>query len=127
LAECTESGVPIGKVVRRFLKAHSRAGSSVSNPLFPRWERAGPAFGHSMAKGVFTARLRELRQALQSEFPQLGLWTELFSAHSLRRGGAIAMAESGGSKELIKLHGMWRSDAVEAYLQPSLVTRRSVP
>ncbi len=78
-----------------------------------------------MAKGVVTARLRELLRALQAEFPQLGLRTELFSARSLRRGGAIAMAEAGVSRELIKLHGRWRSDAVEAYLQPSLATRLS--
>ena len=47
----------------------------------------------------------------------------LFSAHSLRREGAIAMAEAGISRELIKLHGRWASDAVDAYLQPSLHTR----
>ena len=51
---------------------------------------------------------------------------ELSSAHSLRRGGAIAMVESGVKRELIKLHGRWRSDAVEAYLQPSLATRLGV-
>ncbi len=92
MAECTESGVPIGKVVRRFREAHSRAGGSVSDPLFLRWGRAGPVFRHSMAKRVVTARLREL----QVEFPQLGLRTEPFSAHSLRRGGAIVMAEARG-------------------------------
>ena len=91
LAECTESGVPIGRIVRRFREAHAWAGGKASDPLFPRWGRTGPAFGHSMAKGVFTSRLRELLGAAQSEFPQLGLRLELFSAHSLHRGGAIAM------------------------------------
>ena len=36
------------------------------------------------------------------------------------------MAKSGVSRAPIKLHGRWRSDAVEAYLQPSLATRLSV-
>ncbi|PNH01049.1 hypothetical protein TSOC_013085 [Tetrabaena socialis] len=44
----------------------------------------------------------------------------------LRRGGAIAAAEAGVSPELIKLHGRWRSDAVDAYLQASLLMRLSV-
>ena len=60
LVECTERGVPIGKIARRFWEVHSRAGGSVADPLFPRWGRTGPAFGHSLVKGAFTARLREL-------------------------------------------------------------------
>ena len=35
------------------------------------------------------------------------------------------MVESGVKRELIKLHGRWRSDEVDAYLQPSLTTRLS--
>jgi hypothetical protein len=57
LAERTESGVPIGKVVRKFRQAHSRAGGSVSDPLFLRWGRTGPAFGRSLAKGVFNGEV----------------------------------------------------------------------
>ena len=79
-----------------------------------------------MSKGAFTARLRELLKEVVKEFPHLNLQVGLLSAHSLRRGGAITMAEAGISRELIKLHGRWASDAVDAYLQPSLTTRKSL-
>ena len=77
-------------------------------------------------KGAFTARLRSLLREVGSRYPGFAERIQLFSSHSLRRGGAIAAAEAGASRELIKLHGRWRSDAVDAYLQSSLATRLSV-
>jgi hypothetical protein len=38
-----------------------------------------------------------------------------FSAHSLRRGGAQWLRDLGLSRDLVKLHGRWKSDAVDAY------------
>lgn len=79
-----------------------------------------------MAKSAFSDRLRQLLAAANEEAPQLNIRLELFAAHSLRRGGAIAASEAGVSRELIMAHGRWRSTAVDAYLQPSLNTRLTV-
>ena len=40
----------------------------------------------------------------------------LFGTHSLRRGGAQALATAGWALEDIKFFGRWASDAVELYL-----------
>ncbi|PNH01051.1 hypothetical protein TSOC_013088 [Tetrabaena socialis] len=126
LAESSGSGVSIGRIVWRHAVLLAQRGFGPASPLFP-WHAAGPAGAAvAMAKGAFTAGLRGLFVRLLGEFPNLQLRLELFSAHSLRRGGAIAAAEAGVSRELIKLHGRWRSDTVDAYLQGSLLTRPSV-
>ncbi|PNH10171.1 hypothetical protein TSOC_003112 [Tetrabaena socialis] len=126
LAETSGSGVPIGRIVQRHLDFLGQRGFVGGSPLFPR-VTTGPAVGAvAMAKGAFTAGLRGVFARLQIEFPNLRMNLGLFSAHSLRRGGAIAAAEAGVSRELLKLHGRWRSDAVDAYLQASLATRLSV-
>ena len=41
---------------------------------------------------------------------------ELFGTHSLRRGGAQALAMAGWPIDLIKAFGRWLSDAIEVYL-----------
>ena len=38
-----------------------------------------------------------------------------YSSHSLRRGGAQYLRDRGVPKELVKIMGRWRSDAVDAY------------
>ncbi len=43
----------------------------------------------------------------------------LYSSHSFRRGGASFAHEAGVPRELIKLVGDWKSDAVDAYLHMS--------
>ena len=61
--------------------------------------------------------LRAIRRLLQD----VGVTTsdefgELFGSHSLRRGGAQALARAGWSIDLIKAFGRWLSDAIEVYL-----------
>jgi hypothetical protein len=51
-----------------------------------------------------------------------------YSAHSRRRGGATAAWLAGVPREVLAVHGRWRSDAVDVYLvadtsQKLLVTR----
>jgi hypothetical protein len=46
----------------------------------------------------------------------IGLDTNAFSAHSLRRGGASYAFELGLSPLQIKLRGDWASDAYERYV-----------
>ena len=131
LADTSGSGVPVALIVQRHLAHLAAAGLSGQAPLFPNTlphpgavEGAGAAA--AMAKGAFSDRLRQLLAAANEEAPQLNIRLELFAAHSLRRGGAIAASEAGVSRELIMAHGRWRSNAVDAYLQPSLTTRLTV-
>ena len=50
-----------------------------------------------------------------------------FSGHSLRRGGAQFMRDEGIPRDLIKLHGRWRSDAVDVYFSTMADgTRRAI-
>ena len=41
----------------------------------------------------------------------------LYGSHSARRGGAQALARAGVLRDLIKLWGRWRSNAVDVYLE----------
>ena len=62
---------------------------------------------------------RVLKRAVAAASEILGLQrpaTSLYSSHSLRRGGAQFLRDCGVSRELIKVMGCWRSDAVDAYL-----------
>jgi integrase len=54
-----------------------------------------------------------LKKALSSAGVQ---GSDLYAAHSLRRGGATHAASSGVHTRLIQVMGRWKSDAVRAYL-----------
>ena len=54
---------------------------------------------------------------LRKKLKEVGLSAEIFSGHSLRRGGATWAFASGVRSELIKSHGDWRSDSYLSYLQ----------
>ena len=53
---------------------------------------------------------------LRSALIQIGRNPKAFSSHSARRGGATYLSQCGVSKDLIKLIGDWRSDAVDRYI-----------
>ena len=40
-----------------------------------------------------------------------------YSSHSLRRGGAQFLRDAGVPRDLIKLMGRWKSDAVDVYMR----------
>ena len=62
-------------------------------------------------------RARELfREALL----RAGLEAEKFGLHSLRSGGTTAAAAANVPQRLLKRHGGWRSEAVNAYIQETL-------
>ena len=46
-----------------------------------------------------------------------------YGFHSLRAGAATASAKAGVPEQHIKLHGNWRSDAVQAYIRPDAAER----
>jgi integrase len=125
LAPTSGSGVPIDRIVARHLASRLAAGAMLEAPLFVAKPGQAPG-GAAISKGELGQRLHRLLSAVGDQFSELDLQLDLFAMHSLRRGGATAAAEAGVSRELIKIHGRWRSDAVDAYLQASLTTRMSV-
>lgn len=57
---------------------------------------------------------------------ELGLDPTQFSGHSFRRGGATWAFKCGVPRELLMLHGDWRSDSYLEYLDKDLSSRCSV-
>lgn len=73
-----------------------------------------PKFTYGMFSRVF--------KLLRNEAGLLGN----FSSHSLRRGGATLMSNSGMTVQDIKVKGLWRSNAVQKYMVPSLESRKRI-
>ena len=66
-------------------------------------------------------------RSLGTDFSQLGYSTELFGLHSLRSGGATAVANAGVNDRLFKRHGRWSSDkAKDGYVKDNLEALLSV-
>lgn len=121
LAALTASGVPIGRIVSRYVQCRRARGAGEADALFASvlQPRAG------LSRSWFTQRLRTLLQAMwegKAGAPDV----TRFSAHSLRRGGATAAASAGASIEDIKAHGRWKSDIVRVYIRKSPAQRRKL-
>jgi hypothetical protein len=56
-----------------------------------------------------------------------GLNAELYSGHSLRKGGATCALIAGVSETMVKLQGDWVSDAYRRYISFSLQQKAEVP
>jgi integrase len=72
-----------------------------------------------IAANTMTTQLRILLTGL-------GLSAGNFSLHSLRAGGATAAAAAHAPRELIKLHGRWKSDCVDRYIEVTACDRLTV-
>jgi hypothetical protein len=77
---------------------------------------------------TMSGRLQGYLQTLSQRYPGLIGDVKKYSAHSLRRGGATAAWLAGVPREVLAVHGRWRSDAADEYLvagtsQKLLVTR----
>ena len=82
-----------------------------------------PLFGYkkkvSYTYSQFQARFKKLLR-------RAGYKPELFSSHSLRRGGCVFAYRNGTPESLIQVHGCWASDAYKVYLQHPLEVRAVV-
>ena len=57
----------------------------------------------------------------------IGIHLAQLGIHSFRRGGTTDAWKSGVDTELPKVHGHWRSEAIDCYLQaPILMTLRAI-
>ena len=61
-------------------------------------------------------RLKLYLGQLNQKYLELRADTAMYAMHSLRRGGVIAAWEAYVPRELLKVHGRWKSEAIEAYL-----------
>ena len=78
------------------------------------------------AGGFYTLDQRKLRQEFHRALITCDLDPKHYTPHSLRRGGATLLHQQGASVQDIKRQGLWRSDAVNAYLSDHALTQSSV-
>ena len=60
---------------------------------------------------------------LKQHLAVLGLSPDAFSSHSVRRGGTTLLWEAGASSQSIKMHGGWRSNCYQRYIDPNFSDR----
>ena len=84
--------------------------------LFQLYPRSGssPLFS---TRSVKTFTYTEFRSMFK-KFLRLANITGDYSSHSLRRGGATFMSQSGCSLSEIRQRGLWKSDCVTRYIKP---------
>ena len=79
---------------------------AASTPLFRDPTRGG---------SIFTVDM--VREELRAMMCGIGRDGSLYGAHSMRIGGATALAFLGAAPDAIKAHGRWRSDAYLRYVR----------
>ena len=76
--------------------------------------------------GYCTLDQRRLRTEFREALIACDLDPRLYTPHSLRRGGATLLHHQDAHMRDIKQHGLWRSDAVSAYINDRTLTQSSV-
>jgi hypothetical protein len=95
--------------LKQHFSVNRLAAASSSSHLFV-WQSLGTRDWQSLTAAQFDSWFKQLCSTA-------GLRPNLFSGHSLRRGGASTALSFGLSREAIAAIGDWRSAAVECYLQ----------
>ena len=118
LARVTRSGFELSEKLAAYVLSLRELGRTEEDWLFPKWNTTTKTLEKT---GVHRESVKDLIRAtlerLQEEFPaELGFIEKKdFAGHSLRRGGLNHGRRSGNSRFMAKMHGRWRSDAIEAY------------
>jgi hypothetical protein len=133
LAWTTASGFMIGDTLQLFVTMLLVAKYPLDFPLFMSLGTANGGFLNlrtpmPLRADTMSGRLQGYLKTLSQQYPGLIGDVKKYSAHSLRRGGATAAWLAGVPREVLAVHGRWRSDAVDVYLvadtsQKLLVTR----
>jgi hypothetical protein len=87
---------------------------------------SSPAFVIQQLGGLVPVKYGELQQILRKLVGLTGRDPDLYSSHSLRRGGATCAFQAKVPGELIQLHGDWVSDAYKQYLHIPYQTKLTV-
>ena len=95
--------------------------------LYPFPQQGAGVFAGRLKNGQAPgSRLKCYIKLLDDKFPSVGIKPEQFAMHSFRRGGPTDAWESGVDRELLKLHGRQRSEAINGYLQAPIRMRLRV-
>lgn len=105
--------VSVVAAVEDLLGHHDRAGLGSEDAIFRSTE--GPTAGRAATKDALVRAFKRRVMAASKRF-SLGLKAEDYAGHSLRRGGVQLAHSLGVPREMLKRHGRWRSDAIDAYL-----------
>ena len=73
-----------------------------------------------------TIDLFRIPEGLEVTYCKMGRNGRAYSSHSLRRGGTTYLAAAGVPRNLIKIMGDWKSDAINKYLDVSLESKVQV-
>lgn len=80
-------------------------------------KESDPLFTFPKGKPVF---YKNYQTKLKQLIEEIGMNSDTFSTHSLRRGGCTFAFKSKVPTELIKAHGDWKSDCYQQYISFSL-------
>lgn len=121
LAWSTASGFMIGLYVQLYVTLLVNFGYPKDFPLFmalgsPSVLNLDCTVPRPLRADTMSGRLQLYLKTLAQTHPELRIDVKRFSAHSLRRGGATAAWLSGVPREVLAVHGRWKSDAVDLYL-----------
>jgi integrase len=122
----TNDNIQIFTTLMRWYELRQSGGANAQDPLFPTWERHSLTNTPIKDGQALAKRLKIHLSALQQRYHYLNVNVNSYGMHSLRRGGVQAAWQAGLDIERIKSHGRWRSDAVRAYMQPTLAIKLSV-
>ena len=85
-----------------------------------------PCFSFYQDGRLYVLTHPDLARMLASFLANIGVQSQGFTTHSIRKGGASIIHRAGVPTELLKQHGTWQSDAYQVYLQHSYTQKLSV-
>ena len=94
----------------------------INAPLYSYFVPATAKKKHSWADVTTSQLTAALRLAAEGCQDRTGIPPKLINARSLRAGGATALLCAGVSKDVTKILGRWRSEAVDVYIRTSTHT-----
>jgi len=102
------------RICRDILQHHG----SDATPLYNYYEPSLSRFRPLDSASITAA----LKLAAGKCYSRTGIHPDNITARSLRAGGATALLCAGIAKDIVKLVGRWRSDAVDRYLRTGTIT-----
>ncbi len=82
-----------------------------------------PVFRFQKAGVWLPFTYHQLQNRLKQVIAAISFEPAAYSSHGFRRGGALFMVTSGVSRDVVKIVGNWRSDAIDQYIQMDLPTK----
>ncbi len=127
IAAVSRHQIPVLTIFKGWISFVTQANPSPTAAFLPAFHLSSNSFGGHLTRGqALATRFQLYIKQLDSSYPSLGFKPQLFAMHSFRRGGTTDAWENGVDKEILKVHGRWRSDAIDKYLQAPIEMRLRV-